>query len=161
MRSVDSNKAMQSAVNRRHLLMLLTLANSPLVAYSRSMERLAMSKIYRLLAGDGDPKYLGSQKLIKLVERDWFSGRLVRGNALLFQVVDGEFRGDYIALTARTQVNLREWLEKEGWASVVVQWINNPGPTFTENDEQAPPVGMTVVEDAKRSPITRGTRSVF
>lgn len=120
-----------------------------------------MARTYRLLDGDGDPKYLGSAKLLKLVERDWFSGKLVRGDAMLFQVIDGEFKGDYVALTARTRVELREWLHKKGWASVVVQWINNPSPTFSENDEEAPPVGMTVVEDAERSPITGGNQPVL
>lgn len=80
---------------------------------------------------------------------------------MLFQVIDGEFSGDYVALTARTRVNLREWLDKKGWASVVVQWIKNPGPSFSENDDEAPPVGMTVVEDAARSPITRGSDPVL
>jgi hypothetical protein len=125
------------------------------------MEHSTMSKTYRLLDGDGDPKYLGSPKLMKIVERDWFSGRLARGDALLFQVIDGEFRGDYVALTARTRVNLREWLDEKGWASVVVQWITNPGPSFSGNDDEAPPVGMTVVEDAAHSPVTRGNRPVL
>jgi hypothetical protein len=125
------------------------------------MERSAMSKTYRLLDGDGDQTYLGSPKLLRPVKRDWFNGRLVRGDAMLFQIVEGEFKGDYVALTARTRANLREWLDKKGWASVVVQWISNPSSTFSENDEEAPPVGMTVVEDADRSPVTRGTRPIL
>lgn len=120
-----------------------------------------MSNVYRLLDGDGDPKYLASPKLLKHVERDWFSGHLARGDAMLFEVIDGQFKGNYVALTARTRVNLREWLERKGWASVVVQWINNPSHTFSENDEEAPPVGMTVVEDVERSPVTSGKHPIL
>jgi hypothetical protein len=95
--------------------------------------------------GDGDQSFLSTPKTLKLVQADWFHAQLNFGPALLFVVQDGEFKGEFIALTARSMRNLAEQIHKTGLLSVIVHRITNAGKSFNP-DTDILAVGMSHLE---------------
>jgi len=102
--------------------------------------------LYRIAMGDGDQKFFGTPKSIRRADAEWFSNNVPGfGEAMLFVVVDGNYKDKYVALTSKTLARVEEELAAYQHASVVVHLINNPTRSFGENDSDFTPIGMAVV----------------
>lgn len=107
---------------------------------------LEIGELCEIPGGDGEPDFFIIPRRIRLTEADWFPGRLIRGEALLFLVEGGgKYGGKYVALTTRVLAPLRDQLVSYGNASVVVHLINNPTSSFDGSERDADPFGMAVV----------------
>lgn len=100
---------------------------------------------FTLFDGDGDQSFLSTSKTLKLTKADWFTGQLEFGPALLFVIQDGEFKGEYIALTARGMRDLWKAIRGNGYATVVVHRLANPGKSFDASRDTLA-IGMSYVE---------------
>lgn len=106
----------------------------------------ALGERFMVDGGDGDQSFFGEPKVLRLIEADWFPGRLLFGEALLFVVDEGPLAGTYVALTARGMSSLAKNLTELGWSSVVVHLIRNPTESFDAGGEDADAIGMSYVE---------------
>jgi hypothetical protein len=99
-----------------------------------------------LVGGDGDPELFASPRALRLVEAAWFDGLIHGAKALLVLCEDGPYSGEFLALTARTQVDLNRYLMEERWASVVVHRLPAPLTSTPYSFGDTRPVGMAVIE---------------
>lgn len=104
-----------------------------------------MAWTYYIDGGDGDQLWFGSKLNLKAVAADWFIGELQSGEAHLFQVIDGEFSGRYIAISSRVLAPINAQLEDRSFASVVVHEIRNPSDSFDAFGPDAHAIGMAVI----------------
>ena len=109
-----------------------------------------MAWTYYIDGGDGDQLWFGSKLNLKVVTADWFIGELRRGEAHLFQVIDGQFSGQYIAITSRVLAPINAQLEDCNFASVVVHEIRNPSDSFDAFGQDAHAIGMAVIYRQKK-----------
>jgi len=96
--------------------------------------------------GDGDQGYLGSPFTAVRVYEPWFPDRVRRGPAWLVRIGSGAHEGEFLALTSRVVASLDEQLEIRDYLSVVVHVVKQPGPGFSETEENLPAIGMAAVE---------------
>jgi hypothetical protein len=95
--------------------------------------------------GDGDQRFLGESQVVRLTEAQWFPGYVRRDEAMLFVVEEGAYAGRFVALTTKSQAQLRQQITDFGWASVVVHVINNPTFSFDGSEKDADPIGMSAI----------------
>jgi len=96
-------------------------------------------------SGDGDARFFSEPLGLRLVEAEWFPGRVARGEAILFLVEGGNYSGQYLALTSKAVMGLREQIVRYGYAGVVVHRITNPTASFDGSEKDAFPIGMAFV----------------
>lgn len=106
----------------------------------------AIGHRFRFDQGDGDQRFLGVPKPLRLVDADWFPGTIPGfGEAMLFVIEDGEFAGEYVAITTRVQGSLVAQFVKSGTASAVVHRVRNPTASYEETRDEFDPSGMAPV----------------
>lgn len=110
-------------------------------------ETMNADLLFEIDGGDGDQDFFGQRVVLRRASTSWFPNKLPGwGTALLFQVVEGKFTGEFIAVTSRTNVPLEDHLSATGWGSVIVHRIRNPGPSFNP-DKDVDHIGMSVIEN--------------
>jgi len=103
----------------------------------------------RLDGGDGYCPFFSSPQILERVHEDWFPASLGNwGAAILFRIVEGGSKGDYIGLTCSPDYDdIDEWIVSRGYCGGVAHHIRRPGPGFQLSD--ADPCGKTYVELVK------------
>lgn len=102
----------------------------------------------RLDGGDGYCPFFASVQVMERVEESWFPGHLGEwGRALLFRVVEGSHRGEYIAITNAMDDS---FLLENGYFPGVAHHILKPGEGFSI--ELADPCGKAAIFLIKDGP---------
>lgn len=97
--------------------------------------------------GDGDQNSFGEPQYLVEVSANWFNNRVKGyGDALLFKVERGRFRGVYIALTGRHTISMDEEFSKWRSASVIVHVVVQPNSNFKDGCGTIESIGMTFAD---------------
>lgn len=108
--------------------------------------KMAHVERYILEDGDGDPAFMHIKHELMRAEKNWFHDIIQDQPAELFIIVSSNHYGSYIALSSRINMSIEEQIERNGFASVVVNLIQNPTETFGANPESdSVPIGMTIL----------------
>lgn len=103
--------------------------------------------VYLLEDGDGDPTFMHVQHVIEVVEEDWFNGTARGEPAQLFQISGPYHVGRFVALVPRTAMALDEQMITRGFASVIVNLVENATDTYGVSPmDDCFAIGMTVLQ---------------
>jgi hypothetical protein len=108
---------------------------------------LSAEEIYVLEDGDGDPNFMHMRHEVRMARETWFPGHILGEPAILFIIVGTAHKGQYVALRSRWTQSIEDQMLTNGFASVSVDVIGNPTPTFGTNypTEDRIGGGMTVL----------------
>jgi hypothetical protein len=100
--------------------------------------------------GDGDQSYFGSPMLLESANCAWFDSNTPRGDALLFRIVEGKNSGTFVALTSRVIADIKQQLEHQHSASVIVSIVKNAGNSFRSTLDNFDAIGMAFADVIER-----------
>lgn len=107
---------------------------------------MELGELYSILGGDGDQRFFGTPKQIRLIKEPWFNGlKDWPGEAMLFKIEGGDYDEKFVALTPRTTTNANDAIMRHNNASAVVHIIRYPGFSFTGKDADVSSIGMGVL----------------
>lgn len=101
--------------------------------------------------GDGDRAFFSGTKIAQVVERDWFNGKVARGDGILLIIVEGDMVGEYIIITSRQINSIDEQLKLSDWVSVIVHRVKNPNKDFSGDLDDVYAVGMAAIRRSSRN----------
>jgi hypothetical protein len=102
--------------------------------------------------GDGDQSYFGRPMLLESANYTWFDANTPRGHALLFRIVEGKSPGTFVALTSRVMLDLKQQLENQRSASVVVNIVKQTGDSFRSTLDNFDAIGMAFADVVEPEP---------